>query len=262
MFNPPKMEGPFSAGGLNKLEPEFEPAFTAWKKTPNNATRTALLHAVDPVISKAIHSYGGGSTGSPVLKSRAKMLALEAMNTYDPMKSKLNTHLLSSMQRLHRISAQQQQIIKVPERVISDRKLLSEAEHELMDQLGRDPSDMEIADFTGFSLKRLGHIRQAHVPVSEGSVLAGQQGEEEDGFMPASVIPGHDPGEAAWQDFVYADLAPKDRVIMDYSLGLHGTPRSSAVEIARRLGLSPGAVSQRAAKIQAMLDERKRYNLL
>jgi DNA-directed RNA polymerase specialized sigma subunit len=180
------------------------------------------------------------------------------LNTYNPQQGTLKTHLLSQLQSLRRASAQEQQIISIPEQVGLDYQHLVDAENELRDQLGRDPADSEIADRTGLSYKRLAHIRRSQGSVSEGSVLASNDGMG----MPATQIPGRDQEAEAWVGFVYADLGPVDRVIMDYSLGRNGTPKLGATEIAKRLGITPGAVSQRAAKIQQLLDARHELGVL
>ena len=243
----------------NQLEPEFATAFTQWQTRPTQATRSQLLRQLNPVIDQAITSYGAGSQGSSTLRSHARLMALNALRTYDATKGTLRTHLLSQLRGLQRIGARQQQVISVPERVSLDRQRLITAETELRDRFGRDPSDAEIADYTGLSLKRLAHVRQGRPPVAQGTIT---DSGNPDAFTPASRIPGQDPGYAAWIEFVYGDLDPINQAIMDYALGLHGTPRIPATEIARRLGLTAGAVSQRAAKIQAMLDERQTLRLL
>jgi hypothetical protein len=46
---------------------------------------------------------------------------------------------------------------------------------------------------------------------------------------------------------------------MDMTLGRNGRRRTSTQDIAKKLRVSPGAVSQRAAKIQDMLDKRYQY---
>jgi DNA-binding NarL/FixJ family response regulator len=43
-------------------------------------------------------------------------------------------------------------------------------------------------------------------------------------------------------------------VILEHALGLHGKPVLQNQQIAKKLRLSPGAVSQRKAKIQAKLN--------
>ena len=134
--------------------------------------------------------------------------------TYDATKGTLRTHLLSQLRGLQRIGARQQQVISVPERVSLDRQRLITAETELRDRFGRDPSDAEIADYTGLSLKRLAHVRQGRPPVAQGTIT---DSGNPDAFTPASRIPGQDPGYAAWIEFVYGDLDPINQAIMDYA---------------------------------------------
>ena len=242
---------PFASGGKGRLENNYSETYDNWKRNDNPETRGALLKSVKPVIDTAVHSYAG-SHASPAIRSQAKLMALEAFKSYDPNKGNMKNHLLSNLQRLQRIAPQSSQVINIPERILLDRKHLQEVEEELRDEMGRDPSDMEIADKTGLSLKRISHIRKASSGINTGSIMD-EQGQP---YSPASMIPGATNIEDAWMDMVYYDLGDVDRAIMDYSFGLHNTPQLGNAEIAERLGLSPGAISQRKTKIQAMLDSR------
>lgn len=240
-----------SSSNADQLEPDYQEHFKAWKQSDTPQTRNQLLRAAQPVIDRAVYSYAGSSP-SPYIKSQAKLMALDAFGSYDPNKGNLKTHLLTQLQRLQRTNAQNQQIISIPERVALDRRNLLEVEERLRDDLGRDPSDAEIADHTGLSLKRIGYIRNAKTGVNSGSILD----DEGEVFDPGSIIPGNTQVEDAWQQMIYYDLHPTDQAIMDYTLGLHGAPVLDNRTIATRLGLSEGAISQRKNKIQAMLDER------
>jgi DNA-directed RNA polymerase specialized sigma subunit len=179
-------------------------------------------------------------------------MAIKAFDSYDPARGSLQSHLLSHLRRLQRTGAQEAQIISLPEQVALDRRHLDEAEEELRYTLGRDPSDMEVADQTGLSMKRIKYIRQAGPATSTGQAEAAH----ETGEMPASDIPGFDRGRRAWEDFVYADLSPTDQLIFDLTLGRNGRRAMPVGDIARRLGITPSAVSQRTQKIQRLLDER------
>lgn len=233
---------------------DFMPAYQAWQgqRTPQN--NTALLKTLQPVLETAVTSYAGGNQ-SPTIKSRAKIMALRAMESFDPQKGNVRTHLLSQLQSLRRLSAQEQNIIHVPEQVGLDFQHLNESENELRDQLGRDPTDDELSDHTNLSVRRIRKIRQFRQPVSEGTVV-GQESEENDPTDVASAVPGASRGHDAWLNFVYGDLGPTDKLIMDMTLGRNGKRRAATQDIARRLGITPGAVSQRAAKIQAMIDRQ------
>lgn len=243
-----------STANAIRLEDEYVDVFDAWKTSQNPQTSSALLKAVDPVITTAIKSYGGASRGSPILRSRARRMALTAAKSYDPAKGTLKTHLLSQLRRLQRVSAQGAQIIRIPEQVVLDRQHLEDTERELELRLGRASSDQTLADTTGLSLKRIRYIRQGRPPISESQVLAGQPVESQS--LPATAIPGQDHMAEGWGELVYHDLDEVNQTIYDYLRGAHGREVLSTSKIARRLGITPSAVSQRAAKIQGMLDER------
>lgn len=235
----------------DKLEPEFAPHFHAWKAKPSPQTAGTLLREVHPVLHKAISAHVG--KGDPLLTSRARRIALDAFTTYDPSRAKLATHLTNQLQGLKRQARQQRQIISLPERVALDRSHLQRQHEELSDRLGREPSLVELADHTGLSVSRIKHVQRFRPPVAEGML---DRGEESEGFAPAVLSPA----SQSWLHFVYHDAHPTDQKILEWSLGLHGVRRLSNQEIARRLRLSPGAVSQRKKQLQRRLDEADRYS--
>lgn len=247
---------PFRDNSSPVLEPEIADAYNAWKTNDTNQTRGALLKATKPIIDTAVYSYAG-KNASPSIRGQAKLMALDAFGTYNPQSGNMRSHLLSTLRRLQRTTAQANQPIAIPERVIMDRMSLAEAEDQLSAELGREPSDAEIADRTGLSLKRIGYVRNARQAINTGSILD----EEGDVYSPPSDIPGSNNKMDAWQEMVYHDLNPTDQAVMEYTLGLRGAPVLSNTELAEKLNITPGAVSQRKAKIQQMLDDRFGQNL-
>lgn len=231
------------------LEKEFAEPYTQWKANPNPATTGSLLRSVDPVISMALYSYGAPS---PTLRSKAKQLAIESFNSYDPNRGKLRTHMLNHMKRLYRTTGQEQQIIRTPERVSMNRLEVSRATAELEEQLGRAPSDQELADHTGLSKQRLANIGQYSRPISTGTLASAS---EMDDAGEMAVEPVYEPKQHVWLDFVYDDLPPTDQYIMERVLGMHGHRKQGLAPIARQLRLSTGAISQRLARIQMKLDK-------
>jgi RNA polymerase primary sigma factor len=246
---------PFSAPPAG--DQEFNAVFDQWKKQRTPELNTKLIQTVQPVIDTAVTSYGG-KTPSPNLKARAKLLALDAMDSYDPARGNVKNHLLSQLQRIRRLSAKEQNIISIPEQVGLDFGHLNKAETELVDSLGRDPTDEELADFTGLSTRRIRKVRAFNQPVAEGmTAVTSEDGANTD---VASTLPNSKNSFESWLDFVYGDLAPTDKLIMDMTLGRNGRKKTDTKDIARRLNITPGAVSQRAAKIQQMIDTRYTHN--
>lgn len=240
------------ASDTTMLESEYAPHFGAWQADPSPVNAGKLLQATRPVLDAAVRSYGGASP-SPTLRSRAKLMALEAFGKYDPNRAKLRTHLMVHLQGLRRMAAKETQLISIPERVGLDLHKLRTAENELRDRLARDPSDIELSGHTGLSPKRIGYIRQARPGYSEGFIQAATQtAEDAGGFTPAvKQTGGIDPHLL---QFVYHDLDPADQVILEHTLGMNRKAVLPKQQIAAKLGISPGAVSQRAARIQERLN--------
>ncbi len=233
------------------LEPEFHAPFTTWKadQTPENSA--VLLKSIRPVLTSVMRQFS--IPDSPTLQTRAKIMAIHAMKRYDPSKAKLRTFLHSQLQGLRRHTAKETQILAMPEQVGLDAFNLNKAENELRDNLGRDPSDLEIADHIGMPLKRIAYVRKAKPGFSE-SFFHRQTDEGEDYYAPA--VQAKNGAVQQWHELVYHDLAPIDQLIMEHTLGLHSKRVLQNKDLARKLRISPGAISQRKARIQQKLDLR------
>jgi len=251
------IRGPFSGSRPAGVHDDFSNAYAQWQTNKTPEASTAMLKTIQPVIDTAVSSYAGNTAG-PTIKSRAKIMALKALGSFDPERGNVRTHLLSQLQGIRRLSAQSQNIINVPEQAGLDFSRLNEHEIELNDVLGRDPTDDELADSTGLSKRRIQKIRRFNQPLAEGTTTR-ETSEDSYGDGMASSIPGANNAADAWFNFVYDDLGPTDKLIADMTLGRNGRRRTSTQEIAQKLKITPGAVSQRAAKIQGMLDKRHTY---
>ena len=241
---------PFAAESLSQgqLEKGLSTQYNQWKTQNNPQTRRDMLKAMQPVIDRTVASYGD----HPYMKGQAKRLALNALNTYDPQKGKLQTHVQTQLRGLQRLSAQQDQIISIPERVMLDRRNLLNSETELSDRLGRPPNMDEIANHTGLTPKRIGYIRGTAPAIPTGSMLDAEGGPAD--IASKSLYRGND--LSLWERMVYDELSPRDKVIYDYTLGTHGTPKMAADRLADKLGITASAVSQRKAAIQQQLDQQ------
>ena len=221
---------PFSAPQkITGVSDDFHNVFDTWQKNPTPQINTKLLNTVQPVIDTALSSYVGPSH-TPAMRSKAKLMALKALKTFDPKIGNVRTHLLSQLQSLRRAAAQEQNIISIPEQVGLDYQKLNEAENDLRDRLSRDPSDDEVADATGLSVRRIKKIRGFHQPLAEGSTIIDTGDDYADAGGIASAIPGQTTAQDAWLDFVYGDLSPVDKLVMDMTLGRNGRKRTSTQE--------------------------------
>lgn len=256
---PPSIQAPEPELALEK---EFRNVYNVWKSNNTPEANDMLLKAVNPIIDTAVKTYAGGGHNS-VVKSRAKKIVIESLPKYDPANTKLKTYIFNQLQGLKRFSMQQAQIINIPEQVQLDYVNLKKKEDELREDLGRDPNTQELSDATYLSPKRIAYVKQLRMPSSEGTVLRPMAGAENTDFNDPSVInPGSEKNVGAWHQFVYDSLSGTDKLIMEHSFGLLGKAVLSNQEIAKKLGVSPAAISLRRNKIQQELDKRDTLKLL
>lgn len=245
----------------SNLEPDFSEPYMSWTKNQSPAQNDMMIQKIQPIIDSALKTYVG-QEAPPSIRLQAKRMALDGLKSYDPSKSKLKTHMMWHLQGLKRASAKSNQILNVPERVRMDSNYINTSFDELSDQLGRDPSDGELADYTGMSIKRIDKVRRFKPGLPEGFASRIQSGDDGDGVAePASMIPGMSGGDS-WKDFVYDGLDDRSKLIMEHTFGMNGKGVLDNAAIAAKLRITPARVSQIRADIQKKMDSRERLGLL
>jgi len=238
-FRPPqdKRLGAFTA---NKTKAPAE--WQAWHDDPSDDNYSTLMDSVQPTIQSGLTSYGGGDTA---LKTRANILAAQAMTDYDPAKgASLNTHIHNRLQRLQRFRAARTNVVHIPENVRLDRGNVSRYSAEYLDKHGYDPSISDIADRLNMSQKRV----QKALGRPEATSTARST---EKGDLPGLARSAED----IWADYVYHDLDERNKKIFEWTTGYGGTDVLPKKDIAKRLGITPAAVSLRISNIMTKLQE-------
>lgn len=217
-------------------------AYEFYKRKPTRGNRLKLVQLYQREIDNAVNGMVGGQA-SRVVRRRAYVLAAQAVKTYDPsMGVPLKNHILVNLQPLHRMARQIHEPISIPERHRRYRALLDQAREELWAKYDREPTDEELADHTGLSVRQQKRVSDLERGMfSESSFAQAGQTDEGPGEMPGKAV---DPMKE-WEDYVYHDLDPIDKKIYDARIKGTGTG-----DLATKLNVTPGAVSQRLAKIE------------
>lgn len=232
--------------------------YEKWKTAADPDSTAEILRALKPSIDQGIRLFVGQTNPSPNLQSRARQTALQALGTYQPEKGSLRTHITNAMQGMRRVNRNEQNPVTVPDRAWLDHARLEHASAELEFRLGRPPTDAELADRSGLSMRRIGRIRTVVLPAIPTSRFERPDDEDAAGFQPAVTgAADHSVLHAA----VYDELDPVGQKIFEWSLGYNGNRTLPNSVIARKLGISPSAVTQRKERIQRRMDELSRYNL-
>lgn len=226
-----------------------ETAYAGWlkDKTPENLSK--VVEAFYPTINSEITRYSGPKT---LLRSRAKILTVKAIKTFNPMSgARLQSWIVTNLKPLSRYSVKQRDV-RVPEVAARQAAVVSRAVKDLSDEYGREPTDEEIADELGMTVKRVRDVRRKAVASVPSSMFDETDGGEGSMSVPGVVTPSPVPFA---RDAVYSGLDDTDRFIFDSITGLHGSPVMTAKDVAAALGVSPAAVSQRANRIGSAIAE-------
>lgn len=219
----------------------------AWKRYQqgDQTVAGALLQELTPTIDRAIHTF---ANDDPSYKTQARILSLNAVKSYDPSKkTQLSSHVFNHLQRLQRLSAQRGNLIYVPENAALQRRAIEKARDEYELEHGEEPTVEELADLMGISIKKINKLMSYGGTTSESAT----QDEHGDSLAGSSVEHALD----LYDRYIYEELDRVDKKIYEWSTGFGGSKRLNRAEMAKRLGISESAVSQRASSIARKFNE-------
>ena len=204
----------------------------AWNKTKKPKDLQPLLNHLQPVLNQQVNRWSG-ALARPVLDTHAKILAVEAINSYDPkMDTALSTHVINRLQKLSRIVYTHTQAARLPEHKVLAMSSFSLGHNELKDKLGRDPTHAELSDHMGWSKGRVRDMQQAF---NRQELLT--SGETHPGMFTL-----HDE-ENPVVGYVYHDMAPRDQQIFEHITGYGGKKQLSTEDLMKKFKLTQGQLS-------------------
>lgn len=217
-------------------------AWEEWnaKNRDPNAVRP-LLKRFKPLIMKRANVYAGKNPNVPAEAVRAEFMghAMKAFETYDPNRgAALKTHVYNQMRKGQRfISQYAGGFGRMPEDRFYRVQEFRNARENLADQLGREPSALELADELKWPIKQVTQMEledRKEVPMSH---LAKDM---------TSIKPSH---SAEVIRLIQYDLTPQERLVMEHLLGINGKLKLRPGQIALQLNISPSKVSRIRATI-------------
>ncbi len=235
-------------------QPDLQEAWKKWDSESTEENFQRLMQAAEPKIQSAVTTFAGRKT-DPVIDLKAKGLASKAFESYDPEKAKLSTHLYQQLQPLKRTVHQRANYLRVSPRAWWDLQNLEKIEKEYKDEAGEPPSTQELADRTGLSNKRIAWLRKFR----KGGIPAGLlEKQDPEALSKMRAESNEEERMDKWTRAVYQTLDPRDQKIFEMRTGAFGREQLPNKEIARRLGISASAVSQRANHIADKLERGSR----
>lgn len=219
------------------MSENYKEAYELYAQNPNNETLFGAVKSLDKTINYTLSSLN--SADNPVLRSKALVYTANAIKKYDPTAgAALPTFVTSELRRLVRDQRNINAPIKIPDRVMLDNYAISKAEKEFEEQRGREPDLLELADYSGISLRRIKKIKKQMpaTPTEEAFGESGLSGEESDYSNEA-------------MNMVYHDSDHVDRKIMEFRMGYGSSKVIPTPEISSRLKISPSQITRRAQRL-------------
>ena len=223
-------------------------AYSRWQLEPTPDNLSTVIKSLEPTINSEITRYKGPA---PLLKAKAKVLTANAIKSYDPLSgAKLQSWATTQLQPLSRYGTQLSQQVSIPERITRESAELDAKSKEFYDLNDYEPNDEELSAYSGISPKRIQRIRDSYKHTIGEAALEMAQAPTIDANL------GDDRMQAAAK-LVEADLDERDAFIFKHRTGMGGAEIMPAQMIAQRLGISPAAVTQRAASIGTRIAEAR-----
>jgi DNA-directed RNA polymerase specialized sigma subunit len=241
-------------GAVAKKAPsnDLENMYKSWKTSRKSNDIVPMLDYLNSDIDKAVYAYAGLNAG-PAVKSKAKLLAVKAIKNYDPKsKSSLRSWVYTQLQPLSRY-ARDLSPSPMPERTLQQLSLLKYHENDFYENKGRAPSDQELADITKLSMKQIGKLRGMDKKTYSESFTA-FAGENPATAQEITATPDSKIKEDTLAA-MYNSLNPQEQFILQHKLGYNNNKILSNNDIAKKLKMSPGRVSQITTNLASKLDE-------
>lgn len=231
-----------------RSQDQYTQAYNKWVLDQSPDNMASLVSVFMPTINSEIQQYSGSKA---LLRARAKAYVIEAIRSFDPTSNaKLNTWVVTNLKQLSRYGKRLRPI-RASENTIRNAAELNRVTAELEDVLGRKPTDDELQDNTGWSKKEIDKMRSASVATVNSNV-ANMQYDEAGPEDPAISSMNNMPFAT---DATYMSLNQRDKDIFDYRMGAHGKEQLSGKDIAKKLGVTPAYISQRAASIGSTIAD-------
>lgn len=236
---PPKPQEPADPAE----KPKVIDLYRQWQEDPRPETMSPLVESMTPLLESQIRQYRG-TLPENALRAHAKKFAVDAVRSYDPKKgAKLTTHVVNALRQLHRKNYEAQRAVRMSEELQRSVGKYMSFKQNLESELGREPTVQELSDELGWSKSRINRLeRQSRGEVTFDDLL----------YEPTDLEQAPPDPRI---DYVYHDLNPTDKLIMEWTTGYGGKQTLPKKEIAKKLGISPAAVSQRSLRIAEKLKE-------
>ena len=251
------------------LTPEQEVQLAARIKKGDKEARSQMIRANLRLVVKIAHDYA--NLGLPLLDlvSEGNIGLMKAVERFDPAKGgKLSTYAAWWIkQSIKRALANQSKTIRLPVHLVDKIAKIKRVSLSMSEELGREPTDQELADEVGLSAAKLSQLRTVSIrPASLDAPMNDEDGTEFGEIVgdDNAVDPAENLSDKNLQEEI-ADLLrvldDRERKIIMSRFGLDGGNSRTLEEVGEKFGVSRERLRQlqniALAKLRRALRKRE-----
>jgi RNA polymerase primary sigma factor len=239
-------------GQVKLLTPQEEIVLAARIKRGDKKAREQMIKANLRLVVKIARDYEG--IGLPLLDliSEGNIGLMKAVERFDPKKGgKLSTYgSWWIKQSIKRALANQSKTIRLPVHLVDKISKMRRVSMKLQEELGREPSDEELADELDMTAARVRQMRMAAIrPASLDAPIGDDESnnfsdvvEDENATSPYGNL--EDKTVTGMLQDMVKHLDTREATILRYRFGLDGGPEKTLEEVGVKFGVTRERVRQ------------------
>ena len=239
-------------GQVPLLTAEDEIRLAALIKKGDKEARSLMIRSNLRLVVKIAHDYS--NFGLPLLDliSEGNIGLMKAIEKFDPAKgAKLSTYSAWWIkQSIKRALANQSKIIRLPVHLIDKISKMRRVSTQMSEDLGRDPSDDELAEEIGISSSKISQLKTAackpaslDAPLSdEDTTVFGEMVQDEDSKTPYELL--RDKNRVSEMADLLSVLDDREKEIITSRYGLGGNKPRTLDRVGKKLGVTRERIRQ------------------
>jgi RNA polymerase primary sigma factor len=239
-------------GQVNLLTPQEEIKLAVRIKRGDKKAREQMIKANLRLVVKIARDYEG--IGLPLLDliSEGNIGLMKAVERFDPKKGgKLSTYgSWWIKQSIKRALANQSKTIRLPVHLVDKISKMRRISMRLQEELGREPTDDELADELSMTATRVRQMRMAAIrPASLDAPISGEESnsfsevvEDENAATPYEDL--EDKTVTSMLRDMVKHLDARESTILRYRFGLDGGSEKTLEEVGEKFGVTRERVRQ------------------
>lgn len=239
-------------GQVPLLTPEQELSLARRVRRGDPEARAHMIRANLRLVVKIAHDYGSFGLPMADLISEGNIGLIKAVERFDPGKgSKLSTYAAWWIkQSIKRALANQSKTIRLPVHMVDKIAKLRRLAAGMSEELGREPTDAELAEEVGISVGKLAQLRTVSLkPASLDAPVSEEDGKELGETV--SDLEAQSPLEQLSESNLLDELAEvlgvldqRERRIISARFGLEGESPKTLETVGRKFGVTRERIRQ------------------